>query len=395
MPDRGSSPAGSADGPGVFFSYRRDDTSAVAARLANRLIDELGESRVFLDVVAMEPGEDFRRQLRKAIARSSVMLVLIGPGWLTATDDNGGRRLDDPQDHVRREIDVGLLLDLRVIPVLVGGAAMPRSTELPADLAPLADRQALRIDHPTFRRDDEEVVRRVVARLRELEVRDTPPDPRRPERRRLGLYASVLAVVVVLVGASLLAWSRWPATGPASVPLTTVPSAPSFAPLPRGSGSDAPVPDASTAATPVPEPATVVPGPGQASIRANYDPSDGCGAVATITGDLHGDPRTAGRVLWVVAVLDATPNVLYYPKTQVSAPDGRFSVPIDLNQSPGNRRGRFGLVVSPTDRARDDLQRSLDADVAKNDSAYPDDRRTQLQLGNIEIATTPFVPQQC
>jgi len=202
-------------------------------------------------------------------------------------------------------------------------------------------------------------------------------------------------VVVVLVGASLLAWSRWPATGPASVPLTTVPSAPSFAPLPRGSGSDAPVPDASTAATPVPEPATVVTGPGQASIRADYDPPDGCGAVATITGDLHGDPRTAGRVLWVVAVLDATPNVLYYPKTQVSAPDGRFSVPIDLNQTPGNRRGRFGLVVSPTDRARDDLQRSLDADVAKNDSAYPDDRRTQLQLGNIEIATTPFVPQQC
>jgi hypothetical protein len=101
------------------------------------------------------------------------------------------------------------------------------------------------------------------------------------------------------------------------------------------------------AASPVPFPPNTATGSGQptASIQAEYDQPDGCRTQATVTGDLHGDARAAGRVVWLVAVLDASPNVLYYPKMQVSAADGRFSVTIDhLNQTSGNQRGRFGLV---------------------------------------------------
>ena len=384
MPSRAhrSSADETAPGARVFLSYRRADTSAVAARVAERLIRELGESRVFLDVRAMEAGRNFRLQLRDAVTRSAVMLVLIGPNWLT--DARGARRLDDPQDHVRNEIEEGLLRGLLVIPVLVDGASMPPSSELPPALMPLAELQSLRIAHSTYRHDDDVVVTRVVEHLRPL----GPGQHTRPA----GVLA-VVAVLAVLVGASLVAFRPW-TDDPVPVPSTSVPSGPSAAPA-------APtVTDAVSAPSPVPATPTLVVEPPQsgesgASIQAEYDQPDECSTVATVTGDLHSDPRAAGRVLWVVAVLDASPNVLYYPKVQVSAPDGRFSVPIDLNTTSGGRRGRFGLVVSPTDRARDDLQRSLDADIAKNDSAYPDERRTRLQIGNIEIATTPFVNQRC
>jgi hypothetical protein len=378
--DHRSSTDDTAPGACVFLCYRRADTSAVAARVAERLIRELGESRVFLDVRAMVAGRNFRLQLRDAVTRSAVMLVLIGPNWLT--DARGGRRLDDPQDHVRNEIEEGLLRGLLVIPVLVDGASMPPSSELPPALMPLAELQALQIAHSTYRHDDDVVVSRVVEHLR-------PLVPNRRTRPTGALAAmAVLAALVVLVGASLVALRPWTDD---PLPATSVPSYPSAAPA---------VTDAASAPNPVPAAPTHEATPPQsggsgASIQAAYDQPDECSTVATVTGDLHGDPRVAGRVLWVVAVLDASPNVLYYPKMQVSAADGRFSVPIDLNTTSGGRRGRFGLVVSPTDRARDDLQRSLDADIAKNDSAYPDERRTRLQIGNIEIATTPFVNQRC
>jgi hypothetical protein len=126
----------------------------------------VGESRVFLDVAAMKPGENFRLQLRDTITRSAVMLVLIGPGWLT--DAQGVRRLDEPQDHVRNEIEEGLLRRLLVIPVLVDGASMPRSSELPAALVQLAELQSLQISHSSYRHDDDMVVSRVVEHVRRL-----------------------------------------------------------------------------------------------------------------------------------------------------------------------------------------------------------------------------------
>ena len=74
-----------------------------------------------------------------------VLLVLIGDRWLTVTGQDGRRRLDNPDDFVRLEIEAALSRDVPVIPILVEGARMPRADELPASLSKLARRQALEL----------------------------------------------------------------------------------------------------------------------------------------------------------------------------------------------------------------------------------------------------------
>lgn len=134
---------------------------------------------------------------------------------------------------------------------------------------------------------------------------------------------------------------------------------------------------------------------GQATITAKYDVPGDCSTKCIISGDLNGDPRATGKALWIAAVLSAPPNVLYYPKMRVAPQGGRFTVTIPPNTQPGVRRGRFGLIISPSDQADSDLQQSKESDEMQNDSLYPDTRRIRLQLGNVELATTPFVDQRC
>ena len=83
--------------------------------------------------------------LTRAVGSCDVLLALIGDEWLTVTDEHGRRRLDDPDDFARLELEAALARNIRVIPVLVDGARMPRADELPPSLAPLAGRQALQL----------------------------------------------------------------------------------------------------------------------------------------------------------------------------------------------------------------------------------------------------------
>jgi uncharacterized membrane protein YeaQ/YmgE (transglycosylase-associated protein family) len=136
--------------PGVFISYRRQDTQHLAGRLYDRLRDHFGKERVFMDVDSIEPGLDFGEVIDKAVRSSGVMLVLIGEKWLTSTDKQGRRRLDNPDDYVRLELEATLNRQVRVIPVLVEGATMPSSQELPASLASFSRRNALEMSHTRF-----------------------------------------------------------------------------------------------------------------------------------------------------------------------------------------------------------------------------------------------------
>src|SRR6185437_4515624 len=138
---------------GIFVSYRRQESSHLAGRLHDRLADHFGESQVFIDVDAIEPGVDFAEEIFRAVAACKVLLAVIGPNWLTAADERGGRRIDDPDDIVRLEIEAALARSVRVIPILVEGAAMPRREDLPGSLAGLARRSALVIRHDSFRYD--------------------------------------------------------------------------------------------------------------------------------------------------------------------------------------------------------------------------------------------------
>jgi len=87
------------------------------------------------------------------VAACQVLLVVIGPNWLTVTDERSRRRLDDPDDIVRLEIEAALTRDVRVIPILVEGAVMPGRQDLPESLVRLGRLNALHIRHESFRSD--------------------------------------------------------------------------------------------------------------------------------------------------------------------------------------------------------------------------------------------------
>jgi TIR domain-containing protein len=138
---------------GIFLSYRREDTQHMAGRLADRLVDQFGAEEVFMDVDSIEPGMDFAEAIEHAVSRSKVLIVLIGTNWVNAIDEQGNRRIDDPNDFVALEVKAALQRGIRVIPVLADGARPPSRDELPSALQLLARRNAIRVDHESFRSD--------------------------------------------------------------------------------------------------------------------------------------------------------------------------------------------------------------------------------------------------
>lgn len=137
----------------IFISYRRADSAHAAGRLVDRLEQHFSPDRIFMDVDSIEPGLDFAEVIDARVACSDTMLVIIGPHWIDAAGPSGTRRLDDPADVVRMEIEAALARNIRVIPVLVDGAPPPATSALPESLRLLAKRQAIRIDHVSFNSD--------------------------------------------------------------------------------------------------------------------------------------------------------------------------------------------------------------------------------------------------
>jgi uncharacterized membrane protein YhaH (DUF805 family) len=137
----------------IFINYRRGDSQGSAGRLYDQLSHHFERDRIFIDVDAIEPGVDFVVSLDKQVSNCSAFIAVIGPGWLNARNADGQRRLDDPSDYVRVEIESALKRDIRVIPVLVDGASMPRASDLPGTLEPLSRRNAMEIAHHRFAAD--------------------------------------------------------------------------------------------------------------------------------------------------------------------------------------------------------------------------------------------------
>ncbi len=137
----------------VFINYRREDSAHAAGRLYDRLIAHFGEDQVFIDIDQIEPGEDFVEAINRKVSACDIAIVAIGPNWLRAIDASGKRRLDDEEDFVRMEIVAALQRQIRVIPVLVGGARMPGRHDLPEALAPLSRRNAIELSETRFHAD--------------------------------------------------------------------------------------------------------------------------------------------------------------------------------------------------------------------------------------------------
>jgi outer membrane protein assembly factor BamB len=137
----------------IFLSYRREETQHLAGRLADRLVEHFGESQVFMDIDSIPPGVDFAEAIQRAVSGCDVLLALIGREWTTLVDEQGRRRIDDPDDFVVLEIRAALDRKIPVIPVLADGAAIPQRRELPKELEQLSRRNAARLDAVSFRPD--------------------------------------------------------------------------------------------------------------------------------------------------------------------------------------------------------------------------------------------------
>ncbi len=124
----------------LFLCYRRADSAAFVDRLHDRLSERFGAGNVFRDVEDIQLGGDFRQAVRRALARCDVFLLVIGPRWLEMRDDEGARRLDRADDPVRIEIETAIARGLLIVPVLVGGARMPRADQMPAGFEELSNR---------------------------------------------------------------------------------------------------------------------------------------------------------------------------------------------------------------------------------------------------------------
>lgn len=158
----------------IFISYRRADSKKDAGRIYDRLVEAFGRNNIFKDVDNIEIGDDFRGVLREAVAQCDILLAIIGKHWLNIADEKTGkRRLDNPDDFVRIEIESALQRDkCLVIPLLVDGASMPSADELPLNLRELAFKNAIIVrDDPDFHKDVDKLIDSIQRRYQ------TPPPP--------------------------------------------------------------------------------------------------------------------------------------------------------------------------------------------------------------------------
>ena len=154
----------------IFISYRRSDSIAATGRIYDYLERHFGYDRIFKDIDSIPPGVDFRAHLSQAVAQCQVLIAVIGTTWINTRDENGYRRLDNPGDFVRLEIEAALKRNILVIPVLLSGTRIPLADELPEGLKELAYRNAIYVkDDPDFRSD----VKRLIRKIEEFFESDT------------------------------------------------------------------------------------------------------------------------------------------------------------------------------------------------------------------------------
>jgi hypothetical protein len=154
----------------IFLSYRREDAAGFALALFGRLEQSFPAGSLFMDVEGgIGAGQDFVRVIEEQVSACDVMLALIGPDWLTVTDEAGRPRLDNPEDFVRIEVESALRFGKRVIPVLVQKTEMPRADALPELLKALARRNAVGLTQERFKADSQGLIKALEDALAEVE----------------------------------------------------------------------------------------------------------------------------------------------------------------------------------------------------------------------------------
>ncbi|MGL5094676.1 MAG: protein kinase domain-containing protein, partial [Planctomycetia bacterium] len=119
----------------VFVNYRKDDSHDRAARIADRLKSHFGVENVFFDDGSIHAGDRFDERILENLRTCDILVAVLGDDWLGAKYDDHCRRLDDPADWVRREIEIMMERGPdRVIPVWVGRKQPPLPEHFPAGI---------------------------------------------------------------------------------------------------------------------------------------------------------------------------------------------------------------------------------------------------------------------
>src|SRR5512139_562357 len=129
----------------IILSYRREDSAGVTGRIFDRLSQEFGTDRVFMDIDSMPAGVDFHDHLQQILADCGALLVVVGKSWRSQRKGQPARIMD-PDDWVRIEVETALDRGIPVVPLLIDGASLPTREQLPESLWPLLRRNALPVD---------------------------------------------------------------------------------------------------------------------------------------------------------------------------------------------------------------------------------------------------------
>jgi hypothetical protein len=207
----------------IFLSYRRSDCQAQANGLYDGLVHRLSNASLFMDIDSIPPGVDFEQHIRHEIKRSDVVLVMIGDNWLDSRPGSNRRRVDEDDDFVRLEIESALATpSVRIVPVLVEGAQMPPSVELPESIHQLARLQAFELSDHRWTSDVERLARTIErpgtafdpVTYRVNVVPDGPaggaaPDQRRRRRGGTAVGWMIAAVPLLTCGIASFAPALW------------------------------------------------------------------------------------------------------------------------------------------------------------------------------------------
>jgi len=183
----------------IFISYRRDDSEGQAGRLFEKLSDRFGRDKVFLDVVGIGTGIDFRVEIDRKVSSCDLLIAVIGKNWLLSKDKNGKRRVDSPSDFVRLEIAAALKRDIPVVPVFVQGATMPSEEDLPENLRPLVYRNGIELTHAKWDSDVELLVQAIKRAL----GKNSLGGPVVPRTNMLWRWPMLIVLLTAVFGAGI------------------------------------------------------------------------------------------------------------------------------------------------------------------------------------------------
>ncbi len=182
----------------IVVSYRREPDQFVAGHLSRELRSKFGESQVIRDKESIEGGVSWKQYVLNEIDRDTALLVLIGKDWGTVRGTGENRRLDNPDDPIRLEIADGLRDGAAIIPLLLENAQMPSASELPTELAPLAELNALKLRDGDWDADVAKIVQRLERLGIQPSVRPDPPTPVPAQRSAKAIWSLAIAALVVI-----------------------------------------------------------------------------------------------------------------------------------------------------------------------------------------------------